>query len=101
MPDRKREAHLNDFLVRHTSQEDVLLVFVRMETNDVWYLPISKALDALSCLCVPELHGAIVGARQELTSVIRKAYVLHSLGMAIEGTETVPVGVDIPELAAG
>lgn len=52
-PFRRTETHLNDFLIRHTSKEDVLFVFVRMETHDVRNLPVAEALDALACLRIP------------------------------------------------
>lgn len=47
------EAYLDDLLVRHSSQEDVLLVFIRVEAYDVWDFAVAKPLQALAGLCVP------------------------------------------------
>ena len=64
------EAHLNDFLVRHTSQEDILFVLVWMEFDTIWSLAVAKPLDALACLRVPELHLSIIPAGQEPSTVV-------------------------------
>ena len=42
-------AYLNDLLILHTSEEDVLLVLVGMEGNDVRSLSVREGFDALPC----------------------------------------------------
>ena len=37
-------AHLYDFFVRHSSQENMLLVLIRVETHNVWDLPVAEPL---------------------------------------------------------
>lgn len=39
-----KNTNLDNLLVRHTSEEDVLLVIIRVETYDVGDLAIAKAL---------------------------------------------------------
>lgn len=65
-------SHLYDLLIGHTCQEDVLLVLIRMEADDVWYLSVTESFQALPSLGVPELHRPVVTARQELATIVRK-----------------------------
>jgi hypothetical protein len=45
--------HLDNFLVHHTCQEDVLFVFVWMEPENMCHLSIGEVLETLSSFCVP------------------------------------------------
>lgn len=76
----------------------MLFIFIRMEPDDVRDLAIAKALDALSGLRVPELHLPIVSAGQEFATVVRESNVLDGLHVTMKGTETIAVGVDVPQL---
>ena len=46
---RQSAAYLNDLLILHTSQEDVLLVFIRVELDTVGDLAVRERLYALTC----------------------------------------------------
>lgn len=46
-------AYLDDFLVRHTSQEYVLFILVRMELDNIWNLAIAEPFQTLASLGVP------------------------------------------------
>lgn len=91
-------ANLDNLFVGHSGQEDVLLVFVWIKTNHVGNLAVTEPLDALARFGVPELHLPIITAREEPAPVVREGYVLDSLGMSVEGTKTVPMGIDVPQL---
>lgn len=56
------ETHLDDLLIRHARQENVLLVVIWMEPNDVGNLPITEPLDTLSGLSIPKFHLSIISA---------------------------------------
>jgi len=49
----KLSPHLDDFLVHHAGQENVLLVVVWMESEDMGHFPIGEVFQALACFCVP------------------------------------------------
>lgn len=63
-------TYLNDFLVRHTSQENVLFVGVWMEFDYIGDFAITEALKTLPSLGVPELHLTIVSTRKELFAIV-------------------------------
>ena len=69
-----------------------------MELNDIWYLAITELLYALSSVCVPKLHLAVISARQEPSAVVRKTDILDSPDVSHERSEAITVGVDIPKL---
>ena len=62
--------HLDDLLVGHTRQENVLLVFVRMESHDVRDFSIAEPLQASTGLGVPELHLSVISTGQKLAAVV-------------------------------
>lgn len=51
-PDSRR-TYLNNLFVRHTGEEYVLFVFIRMETHNVGSLAITKPLETLAGLGIP------------------------------------------------
>lgn len=63
-------AHLNDLFIRHTREEDVLFILIRIEPNHVGDFSITKPLDTLPCLSIPQFYLAIVGTRQESTTIV-------------------------------
>lgn len=60
---RLKQTYLDDFLVLHTREEDVLLVSVWIEFDDIWYFTIRECLYALSGLGVPEFDMLVVRCR--------------------------------------
>ena len=67
---KKKKTYLDNFLVGHTSKENILLIFVWVEANDVGDFSIAEALQTLTSFCVPQFHLTIVSARKKLTAVI-------------------------------
>lgn len=47
------ETYLNDLFVRHTSEEDVLFILVRMEAHNVGRLAVTEPLETLTGLGIP------------------------------------------------
>jgi hypothetical protein len=92
------QTNLDDLLIRHTRQENMLFVLIRMELHHVGYLPVAELFDTLSGLRVPELHLPIIPTREELFTVIGEGDILDGFDVPMEGTQAVAVGVDIPEL---
>lgn len=45
--------YLNNLLVRHTSEEYMLFVFIRMESHNVGGLAVTKPLQTLAGLGIP------------------------------------------------
>lgn len=93
------KTHLDDFLIRHTSKEYMLLVLVWMESDNIGNFTITKALQTLPCFCVPQFHLTVVTAGQELATVIGKCHVFYSFCMAMERTKAISMRVHVPELA--
>lgn len=94
------EAHLNDLFVRHAGQEDTLLVVVRMESNHIRNLPVTKPVEALAGLSVPEFHLSVIATGQELVTVVRESEIFDGLYVSMESSQAVPVGVNVPQLDA-
>lgn len=67
---KKKKTYLDNFLVGHTSKENILLIFVWVEANDVGDFSIAEALQTLTSFCVPQFHLTIVSAGKKLTAVI-------------------------------
>ena len=97
---RKSRSYLDDLLVGHTGQEDVLLVLVGMEPDNVWDLAVTEPLQTLSGLRVPEFHLTVVTARQELPSIIRESHVLDGLHMPMECPQAISMCIHVPQLTA-
>lgn len=110
---------LNDLLVRHSREEDVLVVGVKLDT--VGDLAVREGLLAGACydrrgisavahhaqktkrakrtsLGIPKLHLTIERRGKELSSSRVKVHVVHGLGVTHEGTQTFTLAVDVPEL---
>lgn len=94
-------AYLDDLLVGHAGEEDVLLVVVGVKADDVGGLAVAEALETLAGLGVPELHLTIVAAGKEAFAVVGKGDVLDGLDVAVERAKTIAVGVHVPELERG
>ena len=62
--------YLDNLLVRHPRQKNILLVVVGMEPNYVRNLSVAKAAEALTGLCIPEFHLSVISTRQELAAVV-------------------------------
>ena len=90
--------YLDDLLVRHTSQENVLLVVVGMKSDNVWCLTATKPLQTLARLSVPQFHLAVIPTRQESPPIIGEGDILDSLDVAMERVQTVSMVIHIPEL---
>jgi len=90
--------YLDDLLVRHTSQENVLLVVVGMEPDNVWCLTVTKPLQTLARLSVPQFHLAVVPTRQEFPAIIGEGNILDGLDVAMERAQTVSMIIHVPEL---
>jgi hypothetical protein len=56
----RRKTNLNYLFVRHTSEENMLFVFVRVEAHDIGSLAITKPLETLAGLSIPQFHLAII-----------------------------------------
>ena len=89
---------MDDILVRHTSEEDVLFVFVRMELDNVGDLTVAEPLDALACLCVPQLDLTVVAAREESSPVIGEGQIFDMFHVPVERSQTITMRVHVPEL---
>jgi hypothetical protein len=44
MAETEAETHLDNFLIRHTSQENVLLILIGMDSHYIWNLAIVESL---------------------------------------------------------
>ena len=64
------KAYLNDLLVGHASEKDVLLVIIGVEADDVGGLAVAESLETLTGLGVPQLDLTIVATGQELGAVV-------------------------------
>lgn len=80
----EKAAYLDDLLVGHSSQKDMLLILVGVEFDDIGCLAVAKPLDALARLGIPKFHSSVIGTGQELTSVVGERDVLDGLDMTIE-----------------
>jgi hypothetical protein len=76
----------------------VLLILVWMESDHMRYLAVAEPLKTLPSLGVPEFHLAIISTREELPTIVGKRHIFHILGVTMEGTQTVAVRINIPEL---
>ena len=56
------ETHLDNFLVRHTSKENVLFVLIGMEPHDIRDLTVAESLQTLPSFGIPQLHVAVIAA---------------------------------------
>ena len=81
--------YLDDLLVRHTSQENMLLVVAGMKPDNVWCLTATKPLQTLAHLSVPQFHLAAIPTRQESPPIIGEGNILDSLDVAMERAQTV------------
>lgn len=50
---QKTETNLNNLLIRHTSEENVLFILIWVEPDDIRNLPITKAFDTLAGFSIP------------------------------------------------
>jgi len=92
------KPHLHDLFVRHSRQENVLLVVVRVEPNHIRNLSVAKAVETLSGLSIPEFHLPVISAGQELATVVRERKVFDSLYVSVECPQAVPMSVYVPQL---
>jgi Na+-transporting NADH:ubiquinone oxidoreductase subunit NqrB len=97
----RKQTYLNNLFIRHTSEENILFILVWMESNDVRYLPVAEALEALAGFRVPELHLAIVPTGEKLSTIIRKRHIFHIFCVPMEGTQTVAMRINVPKLKIG
>ena len=91
-------THYLDDLVWHTSQENVLLVIIGMKLDNIWCLTITKLLQTLASLSVPQFHLVVVPTWQESPPIIGEGNILDSLDMAMECAQTISMVIHIPEL---
>lgn len=94
----RERTHLNNLFVRHTSQENMLFIFIRVELYAIWDLPITEPLQALPCFCVPKFHLAVISTGKESSAIIVETEILNSLYVSMECSQTILVSVDVPEL---
>jgi len=92
------KVYLYDLLIRHSRQENVLLVVVGMEPNNVRNLPVAKPVEALAGLSIPQFHLPVISTRQELAAIVRERNVLDSFYVSMECPHTVPMSVYVPQL---
>jgi hypothetical protein len=98
---RLKQTYLDDLLVLHTREKDVLLVSVWVEFDNIWYLAIRERLYAFSGFGIPEFDMFVVRCRQELGSLVVEGDIFDSLRMSKEGTKAVSLVVDVPKLLTG
>jgi hypothetical protein len=61
-PRTNAETDLDDFLVRHTSKENVLFVLIGMEPHDIRDLAVAESLQTLPSFGIPQLHVTVIAA---------------------------------------
>jgi hypothetical protein len=69
-----------------------------MELDAKWCLTICKALDYLSCFCIPKLNNFVESRTKEAFSIVAEANVSHSLAMSHVSPHASPVCKNIPNL---
>lgn len=52
-PETRSRTYLNNLLIRHTSEEYVLFVLIRMEAHNVGSLAVTESLKTLAGLSIP------------------------------------------------
>lgn len=80
----KGQTYLDDLLICHTGQPDILLISIRVERDDIRSLPVRECLDTLSGFCVPHFDISVVGCRKEFIAFIVEGDIFDSLGVAHE-----------------
>jgi hypothetical protein len=111
------KTHLNDLLVGHAREEDV--VVVRVELDAIRDLAVRERLLASACnnqtrqlsepsarkqfrrtrLGIPKLHLSIEGCTEELSTIVVESDVVNGLRVAHERAKTLALVVDVPQLA--
>ena len=94
------KAHLYDLFVRHSRQENILLVVVRVEPNHVRYFSVAEAIEALAGFSIPEFHLSVITTGQEIATVVREREIFDGLYVSMESPQAVPVSVNVPQLEA-
>lgn len=70
---------LKDLLVGATSQEDVLLVVLRMKLDTERGLFVCETPDHLSSLCVPKLDDSVKPSTQKSSPIVAEANISYCL----------------------
>lgn len=61
LPLQQTDTYLDNFLILHTGQENILLISIRIKFDDIRDLAIRERLDTLARLCIPQLDVLIIG----------------------------------------
>lgn len=69
-----------------------------MELDNVGDLTVTEPLDALACLCVPQLDLTVVAAREESSPVIGEGQIFDMFHVPVERSQTITMRVHVPEL---
>ena len=88
---------LEDFLVGTTSQENMLLIFSRMEFNAERCFAISETPNNFAGLGVPKLNDFVERCGEEFTTIVRKLNVSDGLGVAHISAKAFSVGQHVPD----
>jgi hypothetical protein len=91
-------THLDDLLILHTRQPDVLLVRIGVELDHVGDLAVGESLDTFASFGVPHLEVSIIRRGYELFALVVERNVFDGLRMTEEGTQAVALVIDVPEL---
>ena len=94
------KAHLYNLFVRHSRQEDILLIVVRVEPNHVRNFSVAEAVEALAGFSIPEFHLSVIATGQEFATVVREREILDGLYVSMESPQAVPMSVNVPQLEA-
>ena len=62
-------SYLNDLLVGHTREEDVLFVLIRVESDHIWNLAVAEPLQALAGFRIPQLDITVHTTAQQPTAI--------------------------------
>lgn len=86
---------LDNLLVGHTRQK--LMGCAWINADNMRRLSSGEFVEAFSCLCIPQLHVAIVAGRDELGPTGVEVDVVHGLVVAGVGPQELPLMIHIPQ----
>ena len=87
---------LDDLLVGHTGQPDVLLVRIRVVFDDIRHLSIRERLNTFAGLGVPRLDIPVIRCGEEFGALVVEGHILDGLRVPQECPEAIAFVVDIP-----
>ena len=93
-----KNTYANNLLVGHTSYEQMLLFFLRIELDAIWYFFVGKPRNHLSSFSVPQFDVAIVGCWQKSGPWIVEANVTNGLSVTVIRTNASSIFVNFPDL---